>query len=144
MKEGRAISASEEMRALLDRMYASFATGDPTVWTSQVADDVIGIGTDPDEWWEGKALVAKVAAAQLKEMSNAGTRLTTGEPRIEEHDDIVWAVDRPILHPGDGGDVPMRVTVIAVSEAGTLRVKHFHYSVAATNEEVFRQELTTA
>src|SRR5688500_3771511 len=107
------MSAVDEMRTLLNQLYASFATGDPGVWKSHVAENVIGIGTDPDEWWDGEAEVTEVVATQLKEMSDAGTRLTAGEPRIEERGDVVWAVDRPVLHTGDGGEAPMRVTVIA-------------------------------
>jgi SnoaL-like protein len=137
------MNAADEMRELLDRLYDSFGSGDPTVWTSHIADDVIGIGTDPDEWWDGRNEFMKVVSVQLQEMSNAGVRLTAGAPRIFQQGDVVWAVDRPVLHLGDGSDVPMRVTVVAVSDAGTLRIKHGHYSVGSTNEEVFREELTT-
>lgn len=134
----------ESMRRLLDRMYDSFTSGDPTVWTSAVADDVIGIGTDADEWWEGRNVIAKVVGSQVEEMSRAGVRLAAGDPRIFEHGDVVWSVDRPVLQTGDGTETPLRVTAIAVSEAGSLALKHFHYSVGSENEEVFQQELTTA
>ena len=85
----------------------------------------------------------KIVAAQVEEMSASGVYLQAGDPRIFAHGDVVWSVDRPVLRLGDGREVPMRVTVIAVSEAGTLRLKHFHYSVGATNEDVFQQELVT-
>jgi hypothetical protein len=137
------MSKTESMRQLLGRVYDSFASGDPTVWTSHVADDVIGIGTDSDEWWEGRNVLTKVAATQVKEMSSSGVRLAAGEPHIVEHGDVVWSVDRPVLRLGDGTEIPLRVTIIAVSEAETLRIRHFHYSVGSMNEEVFQQELTT-
>jgi hypothetical protein len=137
------MSLTGEMRNLLGGLYDSFSTGDPTVWASHIADDVIGIGSDPDEWWEGRTEFTRVVTTQLQEMSSAGVRMTAGEPRIFQHGDVVWAVDRPILHLGDGSNLPMRVTIIAISDAGTLRIKHDHYSVGSTNEDVFRQELTT-
>ena len=137
------MAAADEMRELVDQLYGTFASGDSTVWTSRTADDVIGIGSDPDEWWEGRKAVASIVTAQLQETSEAGTRLVAGDPRIVEHGGVVWSVDRPVLHLGDGAEVSMRVTLIAVVEEGTLRLKHFHYSVGAGNEEVFRQELTT-
>jgi hypothetical protein len=56
--------------------------------------------------------------------------------RIYEHGDLVWSVDRPMLHLGDGAEVPMRVTLIAVVKEGALRVKHLHYSVGSVNEDV--------
>src|SRR4051794_36716764 len=73
------------------------------------------------------------------------SRSATGGRRSAhfEHGDVAWSVDRPVLHLRSGAEVPMRVTLIAVVEEGTLRLKHFHYSVGAVNEEVFRQELTT-
>jgi hypothetical protein len=132
----------DDMRVLLDRMYNSFASGDAAVWTS-VAADAIGIGTDADEWWEGREAIVRIAGTQVKEMSNAGVRLTAGDPRIFQHGDSVWSIDQPVLHLGDGTTAPLRVTAIAVSESGNLKLKHFHYSVPATNEEVFQQELTT-
>jgi len=137
------MATAQEMREFLDRLYDSFGSGDPTVWTASAADDVIGIGSDPDEWWEGRSQVTKVVAAQVEEMSTSDVHLQAGDPRIFAHGDVVWSVDRPVLHLADGREVPMRVTVIAVSEAGTLRLKHFHYSVGATNEDVFQQELVT-
>jgi len=137
------MAAADDMRALVDQLYGTFASGDPTVWTSQTTDDVMGIGSDPEEWWEGQSVVASIVSAQVREMSQAGARLVADDPRIFEHGDVVWSVDRPVLHLRDGAEVPMRVTLIAVVEEGTLRLKHFHYSVGAVNEEVFRQELTT-
>jgi hypothetical protein len=137
------MSPSDDMRALLARMYDSFASGDPTVWTASVADDVVGIGTDADEWWEGRDVIARVAGTQVQEMSSAGVRLTAGDPRIFQHGDTVWSIDQPVLHLGDGTTAPLRVTAIAVSESGSLKLKHFHYSSPATNAEVFQQELTT-
>ena len=133
----------DNMRELLDRMYDSFASGDPTVWTSNVADDIVGIGTEAAEWWDTRDVVARIAGAQVKELSSAGVRLEAGAPRIFEHGNVLWSVDQPVLHLGDGTATPLRVTAIAVSEAGVLRLTHFHYSVGAMNEEVFQQELTT-
>ncbi len=137
------MSTADDMRVLVDQLYDTFASGDPTVWTSRTADDVIGIGTDPDEWWEGRSAITGIVTAQVRETSEAGMRLVADDPRIYQHGDVVWSVDRPVLHLGDDAEIPMRVTLIAVVEGRTLRLKHFHYSVGAANEEVFRQELTT-
>jgi SnoaL-like protein len=137
------VSVTDDMRELLGRMYDSFASGDPTVWTDNVADDVLGIGTDADEWWEGRSLIAKVVTTQVQEMSSGGVRLTSGRPQIGSYGDVVWSVDRPVLHLSDGTETPLRVTAIAVSAHGSLQLKHFHYSIGSVNAEVFQQELTT-
>jgi len=137
------MAAIDDMRALMYQLYDTFASGDPSVWTSRTADDAIGIGSDPNEWWEGRSAITSIVAAQVRETSEAGMRLVADDPRIHEHGDVVWSVDRPVLHLGDGAEIPMRVTLIAVVEERTLRLKHFHYSVGAVNEEVFQQALTT-
>lgn len=137
------MATADDMRAFVDQLYDTFASGDPAVWTSRTADDVIGIGSDPGEWWEGRNAITSIVTAQVRETSEAGMRLVADDPRIYEHGEVVWSVDRPVLHLGDGAEIPMRVTLIAVVEEGTLRLKHFHYSVGAVNETVFRQELTT-
>jgi SnoaL-like domain len=105
--------------------------------------DVLGIGTDADEWWEGRSVIAKVVTTQVQEMSRAGVRLIAGQPHIVACGDVVWSVDRPVLHLGDGTETPLRVTAIAVSVGGSLHLTHFHYSVGSVNAEVFQQELTT-
>jgi hypothetical protein len=137
------MALTDDMRELLDRMYDSFASGDAIVWTESVADDAIGIGTDVDEWWEGREVIGHIAGTQVQEMSRAGVRLAAGDPRIFQHGDAVWSVDQPMLHLGDGTATPLRVTAVAVSQAGRLKLKHFHYSAPSVNEEVFQQELTT-
>ena len=137
------MATAGDMRALVDELYETFASGDPTVWTSRTTDDFLGIGSDPDEWWEGRSAITDIVTAQIRETSEAGMRLVADDPRIFEHGDVVWSVDRPVLHLADGAEMPMRVTFIAVVDDATLRLKHFHYSVGAGNEEVFGQELTT-
>jgi len=78
------VSATDDMRELLDRMYDSFASGDPTVWTDNVADDVLGIGTDADEWWEGRSLIAKVALAIHSDLVGACAGTEKGAPDLGE------------------------------------------------------------
>jgi ketosteroid isomerase-like protein len=137
------MSTSEQLHELLTDLYAAFGSGDSGAWTSHLADDALGIGSDSDEWWEGGGVLAKVTTTQMAEMSSAGVTLTAGNPRVFAHGDVAWVVDRPVLHLADGSERPMRVTIIAVPDAGTLRIKHFHFSVGAVNEDVFGRELTT-
>ena len=76
-------------------------------------------------------------------MSSEGVRLTAGQPHIVACGDVVWSVDRPVLHLGDGTETQLRVTAIAVSAHESLQLRHFHYSVGSGNAEVLHQELTT-
>jgi ketosteroid isomerase-like protein len=135
------MSHVEEFRDLLRGLYDSFGSGDPSAWTDHLAPDVLGIGSDPGEWWEGRDVVSAIGAKQVKEMSDAGISVTGGDARIVEHGDVLWAADRPVLRLVDGSEVPMRFTVVAEHHEGTLRLTQFHLSVGAANEEVVGQDL---
>jgi hypothetical protein len=79
------MAAADDMRALVDQLYGTFASGDSTVWSASAADDVIGIGSDLDEWWEGRNVVTSIVTAQVQETREAGIRLVADDPRIVEH-----------------------------------------------------------
>jgi hypothetical protein len=134
---------TDAMATLLNELYASFASGDPTVWIDSLAPDVVLIGTDPAEWWQGKDAVTDVVKAQLGEMSSAGMRLVGGaNPHIGVLDGSAWIADQPVMHLHDGTEVPLRLTLVASFQGGTAKVQHMHLSVGAANEEMLQQELT--
>jgi hypothetical protein len=128
---------------LLTAFYDSFATGDPSAWTDNLADDVIGIGTDPDEFWEGAATVAKVGAEQVQQMSAAGMKLQPGKARTFTAGEVSWVVDTPTVQLPDGSTLPTRLSLIASRDNGALRIRHFHLSAAVSNEQALGQELPT-
>jgi SnoaL-like domain len=130
------------MRQLLAKLYAAFDTGDTADWEKGLAPDVLVIGTDEAEWWQGKDRVLTVLRAQTAEMHGAGMRLKRGEPEIAASGGAVWAADRPTMHLPDETEVPLRLTLLATQENGALVVRQMHLSVGAPNEEVLSQTLT--
>lgn len=138
------MSGKDDVRMLLERLYDSFGSGDPSVWTDTLGDDVVGIGTDPDEWWEGRDIIVKVGSAQVEQMSAAGMSVQPGTARVFDSGDVVWAVDQPTLHLRDGATVPMRFTLVATRHGGALQIRHFHMSTGTTNEESLGEELPTS
>jgi hypothetical protein len=72
---------------------------------------------------------AVVVTAQVQEMSSAGARLS-GSPRRRAYSSMAtsWCVD-PTLHLGAGTEVPMRVTLNAISYSDVIQIKHSHFSV---------------
>ena len=131
------------MTALLEDIYASISSGDASAYLGNLSDDVVGIGTDEAEWWVGRDVMAPVVAAQLKEMSAAGIRFTSGEPVIGEAGDVAWLADRPTVHLPDGSSQRLRATLVASREGDVLVVRQMHLSVPAPNEEVVQMSLTT-
>jgi hypothetical protein len=136
-----AVTDTSDVTALLERLYASFGTGDPSGWIDSLAPDVLLIGTDPGEWWQGRDAVIQVIRTQLNEMGSAGIRLEGGAPVIVGSQDVVWVADRPILHLGYDAELLLRLTMIATRAGGSLLVQHIHLSLGVPNQEVLTQGL---
>jgi ketosteroid isomerase-like protein len=130
------------MTALLDDFYGAVGAGDVSSLDNALAADVIMVGTDEAEWWQGRGEALRAMRAQFAEMSDAGVRFTGGHYQIVAHGDVVWAVDRPTVHLADGTATPLRMTAVATNEGDHLVVQHMHLSAAAPNAEIVKQELT--
>ena len=50
---------------LLSDLYASFGSGETSEWEDHIADDAVCIGTDNDEWVEGKDAILTLLHAQM-------------------------------------------------------------------------------
>jgi ketosteroid isomerase-like protein len=133
---------TDDIKTLMTTIYASIASGDSSGWADSLADDIMMIGTDEAEWWQGRDAVLPVLEAQLSEMSAAGISFTGGEPVVGEAGGIVWAADRPTIHLPDGSSQALRATIVAAREAGGLVVRQMHLSAPAPNEQVVQTELT--
>ena len=138
------MAGTDEMRELLNRLYYAFSTGNAAAWTTDLAEDVLVIGSDPDEWWEGRSVVVKVGEAQVEQMADANVQFSRGTPHIFEQGDVVWAVDRPTISSPDGTATQARLSVVASRQAGQLQIRHLHLSVGVPNEEQIGLELPTS
>jgi ketosteroid isomerase-like protein len=130
------------MRELLNRLYGSFADGDVSMWEHSLSDDVVMIGTDQAEWWQGLEHVLPVLRAQMEQLHGAGIELSPGDPQVGSNGDTVWAADQPTMHLGTGSDVALRLTLVATRDEGRLVFRQLHLSIGAPNEEVLGQTLT--
>jgi hypothetical protein len=108
-----------------------------------VADDAIGIGSDADEWWEGRELITRVGAEQVAQMGEAGMTVRGGDANFFTAGDLVWAVDAPTVVLGDGSEVAMRFSLITRERDGRPVIHHFHMSTGAANDDVLGEHLTT-
>src|SRR5438309_10415251 len=120
-----------EMCELLASLYASFETGDATRWEDALSADALLIGTDNDEWWQGRERALAAVRAQFGELRSAGIRLQAGEAEIASTGDSVWAADRPTMYLADGTALPLRLTVVATGEDSGLLIRQMHLSVGA-------------
>ena len=133
------------LAAFVDELYARMNDSD-AAFERLIAsgDGVLGIGTDPDEWWDGAAALRDAFATQTREMREAGMAVEPGEVRVWQSGDVGWFADRPRIRLPDGSGLDTRVSGVCRREAGGWALIHWHISVGVPNEDAVGQELTVA
>ena len=136
------MSHHDDISSLLKDLYASFASGETSDWENHIADDAVCIGTDEDEWVEGKDAILALLRVQLAEMSAAGISVTGGSAVTSEHGDMVVVSDRPTIHLPGGSSQTLRATLAGRRVDGEVLIHQMHMSAPAPNAEVVQTELT--
>src|SRR3954449_12515900 len=136
------MSHHDDIAGLLSDFYASFASGDSSGWEDHIADDAVCIGTDEDEWLEGKDAILPLIRTQVEEMSAAGISVTGGNAVTSEHGDMVVISDRPTIHLPDGSSQTLRATLAGRLLEGEVLIHQMHLSAPAPNAEVVQTEVT--
>ena len=131
---------SEELVGVMEDLYEAMRSGDVSNFESAAADDLLVIGTDPQEWWSGRDTVLAAFRAQAEAMGG-GFPVQAGDPVAYSHGDVGWIADRPTMTGPDGSSMPFRLTVVTVRDGGDWKVAQMHFSLGVSNEEAFGQEL---
>jgi hypothetical protein len=131
-----------DIASLLADFYASFSSGKTSVWEDHIAEDAVCIGTDENEWLDGRDAILPLMRAQLAEMSAAGISVTGGSAVTSEHEDMVLISDRPTIHLRDGSSRTLRATLAGRRVDGEVLIHQMHLSAPAPNAEVVQTELT--
>jgi len=131
-----------ELRRLIERFYRACSHGDIAYIKKLVAkeDDVLVVGTDPDEWWAGYEEVVGDWATQFSEMK--GIPLNAGEIEAYREGSVGWVLDQPSFGLPDTTQSPIRLTAVFHQEEGQWKLVQLHASVGVANEAVIGQELT--
>jgi hypothetical protein len=137
------VQRSAEIEARTKEFYSGLERGDAEVVNRLFSkqDGVIGIGTDPDEWWEGFDTIAAIWRAQLSELG--AIKVEGADPRGFASGDVGWVADRPTFVVGGETRIPFRITAVFERENADWQLAQFHASIGAANEEAVGQELTT-
>jgi hypothetical protein len=136
------MSHHDDIAGLLTDFYHSFGSGKTSGWEDQIADDAVCIGTDEEEWLEGKDAILPLLQAQMTEMSAAGITVTGGSAVTSEHGDMVVISDRPTIHLPDGSSQTLRATLAGRRTDGEVLIHQMHLSAPSPNDEVVKTELT--
>ena len=136
------MSHHDDISSLLADFYASFGSGTTSAWEDHIADDAVCIGTDEDEWVEGRDAILSLVRTQVTEMSAAGISVTGGSAVSSEHGDMFVIADRPTVHLPDGSSQTLRASLAGRRVDGDVRIHQMHLSAPAPNAEILQTDLT--
>ena len=122
------MQASDDVTQALLRFYELRTAADAATYDEIVsADQLVMVGTAPDEWFEDRE--------QLRgHFANPGLKIERGDVRGFAEGDVGWAVDTPTLMMGDVR-LSTRLTAVFHHENGAWKVAHLHFSVAVPDDQ---------
>lgn len=108
----------QTMAELIDATFLALcADGD---FAPLLVDDVLVLGTDPQEWWEGRAAVVKAMHAQFAQLG-AATIEPEGDRRVREHGGVAWFAEHAAVGFGDR-TFRIRMSGVAIREGSDWRL----------------------
>ena len=140
-----AMEESPELETLTHRFYNAIASGDVGVVRKLTSrrEGMLGIGTDPNEWFEGAEPIVGHIKAQSDEMGGQ-LAIVHGDPHGYQEGSAGWVSDRAAAwRLGDGTEVPFRFTAVFHKEDGDWKMVQFHRSIGVLNESVVGKALPT-
>ncbi len=140
-----ALQQSPELREVFVRYSQAIADGDVSQVVELLSRDhgVLGIGTDPAEWWSDFATLERVYTAQLAELRAAGVRFRPGDPQCYQEGPVGWCADRARIILPNGTQQPVRLTAVFRREGDSWKLVHSHASFGVPNAAALGTDLTT-
>lgn len=134
---------STELRDLAHRLFEAMNTEDITMIENLFSqkEEVLTIGSDPNEWWDNYKKIISALKAQMKEMS--GARFIPEDTSAYSEGSVGWFASRVTLKLPDNLEIPFRVTGVFHQENGSWKLIQWHASIGIPNEEAVGQKLTT-
>ncbi len=134
---------SEELRDLVLRFFEAMSSGDISILENLFSqkDEVLAIGSDPDEWWDNYKKIISVFKTQLKEMD--GVEIAVVDLKAYREGSAGWFASRATLKPTGDLEIPFRITGVFHQEEGSWKILQWHASIGVSNEEAIGQKLTT-
>jgi len=134
-----------ELEQLTLRFYEAIGRGDAGLARELTSSQrgVLGIGSDPNEWWEGAGTIAAHIKAQLEALGGE-LNVVHGAPHAYQEGSVGWISDRAAaLRMENGTEVPFRFTAVFHKEDGDWKIVQFHTSVGVLNENAVGKALPT-
>lgn len=123
---------SAELESAVAGFYEGLQAGDVDWLDRSLHDAATWIGTDPHEWWIGKAEVLR-ACREQSEALGGGIPVELGETEGFAAGDCGWFAGR-ISFLIEGETIPARHSGTLVREGGEWRLAQLHWSLGVANE----------
>ena len=124
-----------EVVALLESYAYALRRGDKAAILDMFTDDAVVIGTGADEWYRGRAEIARGLDRDLAQ--SAELRLSYGTPEVGDGGSVIWAaVPATVTARLDAGAVTIegRVTTVLVRSGDRWLIAQNHFSVPAADQ----------
>lgn len=134
---------SDEIRDLLFGLMEAMTSGDMDALSGMSAsDDLLQIGTDPAEWWEGDR--ARSAWRGQLEVFEPGMLkfVPRGHAQGFVEGSVGWAAEEFEMTSPVGEGIGVRVTGVWHREDDTWKLIQAHGSIGVPNEESFGENLS--
>lgn len=137
--------SSPGIRTLVERYAEAVRVGDLATVETLIddGDDVLVIGTDPEEWWKGRETVIAVYRAQQAEMGDTVGISTLDLAEACEIGDAGWFAGRIQLQVPTG-ELGLRVSGTVRRRGDDWKIVHMHASVGAENWATTGLDLPTS
>ena len=124
---------SEEIRRVTHRWLTAVSEGDADAVMGKVSEQpgMLGIGTDPDEWWRVPERLVWRRQLEL----TGGFPITWDEVEAWEEVTVGWAAARLAFYR-DEETIDARVTLVLHLEHGEWKIVQAHWSFPTPNEVV--------
>ncbi len=134
---------ASELKNLVLTFYDAVSKGDVSRLENLFSrqDEVLFIGTDPEEWWAGSSTLVQAFRRQIEELGGAMT-IIGGDPQAYSVGAIGWAADRPKFRLPGGAEVPFRLTAVFRREEDGWKIIQQHVSLGVPNEQAVGKKLT--
>lgn len=140
------VQPSEELEHVTRRIVQALADDDADALANLVSEDpcLIMVGTDEEEYWEGRHVFFEIAKRQRQEMSLGDVGYSVDAVRAFRDGPFGWSVSRASFLLPDGRSAKTRTTYVFHLVAGQWRLVHAHVSIGNSNLETIGIELTTS
>lgn len=128
------MESSEEIRRVVERWFAGISASDGNAVLARLSEHpcTVFIGTDPNEWWQGKEARA-VFGRQIEEIPAHG--ITIEKLDAWEEQTFGWASGK-LMIDWAGSSYEARFTCALHLERGDWKILQYHLSLPQANETI--------